>query len=55
MRFTCETEVKLEGKMVDASGIVASLSAGQGSPIEVEVRKPAGGFNKKRAERGWLR
>jgi hypothetical protein len=34
--FAAKTEVKLEGKIVDASGIVASLSAGQDSPIEVK-------------------
>ncbi|MDD5614842.1 MAG: hypothetical protein PHH85_01420 [Candidatus Methanoperedens sp.] len=34
--YAAKTEVKLEGKIVDASGIVASLSAGQGSPIEVK-------------------
>jgi len=34
--YAAKTEVKLEGKIVDASGIVASLSAGQDSPIEVK-------------------
>jgi len=34
--YAAKTEVMLEGKIVDASGIVASLSAGQGSPIEVK-------------------
>jgi hypothetical protein len=34
--YAAKTEVKLEGKIVDATGIVASLSAGQGSPIEVK-------------------
>jgi len=34
--YAAKTEVKLEGKMVDAAGIVASLSAGQGSPIEIK-------------------
>jgi len=34
--YAAKTEVKLEGKMVDAAGIVASLSAEPGSPIEVK-------------------
>lgn len=34
--YAAKTEVKLEGRIVDASGIVASLSAGQDSPIEVK-------------------
>ena len=34
--YSAQTEVKLEGKIVDATGIVASLSAGPGSPIEVK-------------------
>ncbi len=34
--FAAQTEVKLESKMVDAAGIVASLSAERGSPIEVK-------------------
>ncbi len=34
--YAAQTEVKLEGKMVDATGIVASLSAEPGSPIEVK-------------------
>ncbi|MCX9012239.1 MAG: hypothetical protein OIN66_14105 [Candidatus Methanoperedens sp.] len=34
--YAAQTEVKLESKIVDASGIVASLSAAPGSPIEVK-------------------
>ncbi len=34
--YAAQTEVKLEGKIVDATGIVASLSANPGSPIEVK-------------------
>ncbi|VVB91734.1 NPCBM-associated, NEW3 domain of alpha-galactosidase [uncultured archaeon] len=34
--YAAQTEVKLEGKIVDATGIVASLSADPGSPIEVK-------------------
>ncbi|VVB87764.1 NPCBM-associated, NEW3 domain of alpha-galactosidase [uncultured archaeon] len=34
--FAAKTEVLLEGKIVDASGIVASLSSAQDSPIEVK-------------------
>lgn len=34
--FAAQTELKLEGKIVDAIGIVASLSAEPGSPIEVK-------------------
>ncbi len=34
--YAAKIEVKLEGKIVDASGIVASLSAGPGSPFEVK-------------------
>ncbi len=34
--YAAKTEVKLEGKIVDASGVVASLSAGPDSPFEVK-------------------
>lgn len=34
--YAAQTEVKLEGKIVDATGIVASLSAEPGSPVEVK-------------------
>ncbi|HLB71841.1 MAG: hypothetical protein OIN88_10785 [Candidatus Methanoperedens sp.] len=34
--FAAQNEVKLEGKIVDAIGIVASLSADPGSPLEVK-------------------
>lgn len=34
--FAAKTEIKLEGKIVDAMGISASLSAEPGSPIEVK-------------------
>lgn len=34
--YSAQTEIKLEGKIVDATGIVASLSADPGSPIEVK-------------------
>lgn len=34
--FAAQTEIKVEGKIVDAMGIVASLSADTGSPIEVK-------------------
>lgn len=34
--YAAQTEVKLEGKIVDATGIIASLSADAGSPIEVK-------------------
>ena len=41
--YAAKTEVKLEGKIVDAAGIVASLSAGAGSPIDVKsVSQQAG-------------
>ncbi|HMB45788.1 MAG TPA: hypothetical protein VKL21_08200 [Candidatus Methanoperedens sp.] len=34
--FAAQTEIKVEGKIVDAIGIVASLSADTGSPVEVK-------------------
>jgi hypothetical protein len=34
--YAAQTEVKLESKIVDATGIIASLSAYPGSPIEVK-------------------
>ncbi len=34
--YAAQTEVKLEGKIVDATGIAASLSAEPGSPMEVK-------------------
>ena len=34
--YAAQTEIKLESKIVDATGIVASLSADPGSPIEVK-------------------
>lgn len=34
--YAAQTEVKLEGKIVDALGLVASLSSEPGSPIEVK-------------------
>ncbi len=34
--YAAQTEVKLEGKIVDALGIVASLSVDPGSPLEVK-------------------
>jgi hypothetical protein len=34
--YAAQTEVKLEGKIVDATGVVSSLSAEPGSPIEVK-------------------
>jgi hypothetical protein len=41
--FAAQTEIKVEGKIVDAMGIVASLSADTGSPIEVKsVSQQAG-------------
>ncbi len=41
--YAAKTEVKLEGKIVDADGVVASLSSGQGNPIEVKsVSQQAG-------------
>jgi hypothetical protein len=41
--FAARTEIKVEGKIVDAMGIVASLSADTGSPIEVKsVSQQAG-------------
>jgi len=41
--FAARTEIKVEGKIVDAVGIVTSLSADTGSPIEVKsVSQQAG-------------
>ena len=41
--FAAQTEIKVEGKIVDAMGIVASLSTDKGSPIEVKsVSQQAG-------------